>query len=69
MDNAASQDGSYQGSSFNPTEAEVADMKERRKKVQAVDYAAWTATIHSVVLGYFFFHLSYFWVIPIIGFI
>ena len=40
MDNAASQDGSYQGSSFNPTEAEVADMKERRKKVQAVDYAA-----------------------------
>lgn len=56
MDNAASQDGSYQGSSFNPTEAEVADMKERRKKVQAVDYAAWAATILSVVLGYFFFH-------------
>lgn len=69
MDNAASQDGSYQGSSFNPTEAEVADMKERRKKVQAVDYAAWAATILSVVLGYFFFHWSYFWVIPIICFI
>ena len=44
-------------------------MKERRKKVQAVDYAAWAATILSVVLGYFFFHWSYFWVIPIICFI
>ena len=58
--------GSDDESTFNPTEAEVADMKERRKKVKVVDYAAWAATILSIVLGYFVFHWSYFWVIPII---
>ena len=54
---------------LNPTAAEVADMRERRKKVKTVDYAAWAATILSVVLGYFFFHWTYFWVIPIICFV
>ena len=44
---------------LNPTAAEVADMRERRKKVKTVDYAAWAATILSVVLGYFFFHWTY----------
>ena len=53
---------------LNPTAAEVADMRERRKKVKTVDYAAWAATILSVVLGYFF-HWTYFWVIPIICFV
>ena len=54
---------------LNPTAAEVADMRERWKKVKTVDYAAWAATILSVVLGYFFFHWTYFWVIPIICFV
>ena len=54
---------------LNPTAAEVADMRERRKKVKTVDYAAWAATILSIVLGYFFYHWPYFWVIPIICFV
>lgn len=54
---------------LNPTAAEVADMRERRKKVKTVDYAAWAVTILSVVLGYFFFHWTYFWVIPISCFV
>lgn len=54
---------------LNSTAAEVADMRDRRKKVKTVDYAAWAATILSVVLGYFFFHWTYFWVIPIICFV
>lgn len=53
---------------LNPTAAEVADMRERRKKVKTVDYAAWAATILSVALGYFL-HWTYFWVIPIICFV
>ena len=53
---------------LNPTAAEVADMRERRKRVKTVDYAAWAATILSVVLGYLF-HWTYFWVIPIICFV
>lgn len=53
---------------LNPTAAAVADMRERRKKVKTVDYAAWAATILSVAPGYFF-HWTYFWVIPIICFI
>ena len=54
---------------LNPTATEVADMRERRQKVKTVDYAAWAATILSVVLGYCFFHWTYFWVIPIICFV
>ena len=60
--------GSDDESTFNPTEAEVADMKARRKKVKMVDYPAWAATILAVI-GFFVFHVPYLWVIPIICFI
>ena len=58
--------GSDDESTFNPTEAVVADMKERRKKVKVVDYAAWAAAILACI-GYFVFHVPYLWVIPIIS--
>ena len=44
-------------------------MQQRRKKVKAVDYAAWAVTIVGCVLGIFVFDWSYFWAIPIICFV